>query len=212
MIDLTPDRALIFRITHRENIPWILTNGLHCASSGVRDPNFISIGNSDLIQKRTTRMLPAPYGGTLSDFVPFYFTPHSPMLLNIKTGYGEITRRSNDEIAILVSSLGRVLQDGGRFVFADRHAYMRSAQFSDRLDQLDRIDWDILKRRDFKRDPNDPEKFERYQAEALVADTLPVTSVLGVASCNDSAAASLQGMAERVGVDVRVMSRPGWYF
>jgi hypothetical protein len=88
--DLNPEKALIFRITHRDNLPWILANGLHCANSGVRDPTFVPIGNRDLINRRASRTLPAPFQGTLSDYVPFYFTPFSPMLLNIKTGWGGI--------------------------------------------------------------------------------------------------------------------------
>ncbi len=27
---LNPQKALIWRIVHRDNIPWILDNGLHC--------------------------------------------------------------------------------------------------------------------------------------------------------------------------------------
>ena len=84
--DLNPERARIFRVTHAANLRWVLTNGLHCANSKVRDPAFVPIGNPDLIDKRTHRQLPAPHKGALSDYVPFYFTPWSPMMLNIKTG------------------------------------------------------------------------------------------------------------------------------
>lgn len=55
-LSLTPARALIFRITHRANLPWILANGLHCQSAGVSDPNFVSIGNPELIDRRRSRM------------------------------------------------------------------------------------------------------------------------------------------------------------
>lgn len=212
MIDLTPEKALIFRITHRDNLRWILNNGIHCASAALCDPDFKSIGNVELISRRTTRALPRPYRGTLSDYIPFYFTPHSPMLYNIKTGHNGITRRSNEEVAILVSSLNNVQQDGGVFVFSDRHAYMQTARFSDDLSQLDRIDWEILRRRDFARDPNDPGKMERYQAEALVRGSLPVASVLGVALCNDSSANAAQRIATAADVNVRIIARPGWYF
>ncbi len=99
MLDLTPERALIFRITHIDNVAWILANGLHCNSSPVRDPNFVQIGNPDLIAKRPNRRVPIPPGGGLGDYVPFYFTPCSPMLLNIVTGHGGIARRPRREFA-----------------------------------------------------------------------------------------------------------------
>ena len=55
---LTPENALIFRITHRENVGWILRNGLHCQSSTVSAPDFVGIGNSELIEKRRYRIVP----------------------------------------------------------------------------------------------------------------------------------------------------------
>ena len=77
---LTPEKALIFRITHRSNVPWILKNGLHCRSSAIVDPNFTGIGNPELIERRRHRKVDILPGGTLEDYVPFYFTPFSPML------------------------------------------------------------------------------------------------------------------------------------
>ncbi len=29
---LNPEKALIWRIVHRDNLPWILDNGLHCGN------------------------------------------------------------------------------------------------------------------------------------------------------------------------------------
>lgn len=60
------EKARIFRITHIDNIEWAVRHGLHCRNSVTKDPNYKEIGNPD---------------------IPFYFTPYSPMLLNIKTGY-----------------------------------------------------------------------------------------------------------------------------
>jgi len=102
---LGPESAYIFRITHVDNVAWILRNGLHCSTSNALDPNFVPIGMTDLIGRRRHRQVPiAPYG-TLGDYVPFYFTPWSPMLLNIKTGRNGVIQRPNREIAIFVSSL-----------------------------------------------------------------------------------------------------------
>lgn len=180
---LTPERAHIFRITHIENVPWILTNGLHCRSSRVLDPNYRDIGNPELIAKRAHRTVPIPPGGTLSDYIAFYFTPYSPMLLNIKTGHSGMKQTPMPEIVFLVSSLHTLIEQSVCFVFTDRHAYLRTADdaFSSDLADLDRIDWKILQARDFKRDPNDPGKFERYQAEVLVHRHLPLDALSGIA-------------------------------
>ncbi len=93
--NLNPEKALIWRIVHRDNLPWIIRNGIHCKSSPTQDPDYLNIGNPDLIQKRATRTVPIGPRGTLNDCVPFYFTPFSPMLLKIKTGHGGIRQRAN---------------------------------------------------------------------------------------------------------------------
>src|SRR5664280_2313499 len=98
-------KALIFRIVHRRNVPWILRHGMYCRNSEVQDTNYRTIGNPDLIEKRQRREVLIAPGGTLSDYVPFYFTPYTPMMLNIKTGHGGITKVPNEDVVILVSSL-----------------------------------------------------------------------------------------------------------
>ena len=204
--------ALIFRIVHGRNIPWILDHGVHCGRSSVRDPNYVTIGNAELIAKRTNRNIPVPPQGTLEDYVPFYFTPYSPMLFNIKTGYNGITRRPNQEIVILVSSLHRLTELQVPFIFSDRHALLETARFSTDTADLDRIDWKILQERDFKRDLNDLQKMERYQAEALVYNRFPIEALLGVTCYNAAAGAQLETEMTKRKLNLRVLVKPTWYF
>lgn len=102
---LRPQSALIFRITHIENVSWILQNGLHCQNSTKSDPNFRTIGDLDLIEKRHNWSVHQDPGGTLSDYVSFYFTPSSIMLYRVTTESGSL---SSSEIAIIVTSLHRI--------------------------------------------------------------------------------------------------------
>jgi hypothetical protein len=214
MSALSPEKALIFRITHIENVPWILANGMHCRNSGQVDPNYREIGNPDLIAKRAHRAVPIPPGGTLSDYIPFYFTPYSPMLLNIKTGHNGMKQTPMPEIVILVSSLHTLVEQSVRFVFTDRHAYLRTADdaFSSDLTDLGRVDWKILQARDFKRDPNDPGKFERYQAEALVYRHAPVVALAGIACHGPTQETHLRQLVQNAGLTFAVVARPSWYF
>lgn len=212
MSHITLENAYIFRITHLLNLPWLLANGFHCASSLIRDPHFHEIGNPDLIGKRSIRQVPIPPHGVLSDYIPFYFTHHSPMLLNIKTGYHGVTPRRMEDIIVLVSSLHRVAELQVPFVFTDRHAYLKTARFFSRLDDLGAIDWAILRARDFRRDPNDPGKIERYQAEALVHRHIPVSTVLGVACYNAEAEAQAQGFLDAAGTSLPTKVMSDWYF
>ncbi len=134
------------------------------------------------------------------------------MMLNVKTGYGGVAKRTSDEIVIMVSSLHRLRAKGVPFVFSDRHAYLQAAQFSSDLADLTRIDWAILQARDFRRDPDDPGKFERYQAEALVYQHLPVDVLLVMACHSQPTASSLTQLASARGLSLRAVAQPGWYF
>lgn len=209
---LTQEKALIFRITHRNNVEWILDNGFHCANAKTKDPNFVAIGNSDLIMRRASRSIEIGPGGTLKDYVPFYFTPYSPMLYNIKTGYGGIKQRDNEDIVIFVSSLHSLSKQGVDFVFSDRHAYLETAEFYSDILDLDKVDWGILQARDFRRDPNDPGKIERYQAEALAFGDVPVKALLGLICYNKSVHKTLQTCIRNRDLNLELHIKPRWYF
>jgi hypothetical protein len=209
--ELTPELALIFRLTHVDNLPWTVTNGVHCRTSEVQDPDFVEIGNTDLIQRRPAKLVPiAPYG-TLADYVPFYFTPCSPMLHNIRTGWNNLTRRPPSELVFLVASLRSLAAHGVPFVFSDRHAFLTIATFSTSLDDLDGLGWRYWQQRDFRRDPDDPEKLERYQAEALVRHHLPVERMDAIVCSGESEQACVAQMAHDCGYEIEVVCRRHWF-
>lgn len=210
--NLSPEKALIWRIIHRDNLPWVLQHGLHCGNSVERAPNWVNIGNAELINKRATHPVPMPPGGLLNDYVPFYFTPFSVMMRNIRSGRGGVPQRGNDEIVILVSSLHHVAQHGLPFLFTDMHAYYRWATYYNDLARLDKVDWPLLQARDFKRDENDPAKFERYQAEALIHRHCPVSGLIGIVCHSETGKIQVQAQVAAQGLDLPVHARPGWYF
>lgn len=209
---INAEKALIFRIVHKNNVPWILDHGLYCQNSPIQDANYHAIGNPDLIERRRRHEVPIPPGGTLSDYIPFYFTPYTPMMYNIKTGYGGITQVPNEDLVILVASLHNLAEMGRLFVFTDRHAYLFNAEFYNDLDRLDQIDWNILQNKDFRHDPDDPGKMERYQAEALVHEHLPVGALIGMVCYTDSATEELGRLAVAKGLKIQVVKKTGWYF
>ncbi len=209
--NLNSEKALIWRIIHRDNLPWVLDNGLHAGNSAVRSDKWVSIGSNELISKRMTHPVPIAPGGSLNDYVPFYFTPFSVMMRNILSGRS-VQKRSNDEILILVSSLHDIHNKGLQYVFTDSHAYYQWANFYDNLAHLSKIDWSILQARDFKRNPDDPGKFERYQAEALVYKHCPINALQGIICHTDGLQKSIEQEVQSRGIELGVYARPGWYF
>ena len=148
----------------------------------------------------------------MGNYIPFYFTPFSIMMLNITTGYNGVKQRSNEEIVIFVSSLPKLQESGVQFVFCDRHAYLQFAKYSSDLADLEMIDWAILQARDFKADQDYMEKKERYQAEALVHQHMPVTALLGMICYNNEVRRELDGLLESRDTELKVVTREKWYF
>jgi hypothetical protein len=208
---LNPEKALIFRIVHRDNLPWILNHGLHASNGAVFDPNYRNIGNVDLIGRRNHRRVEVGPGGTLSDYVPFYFTPFSIMMYNIHTGYN-VPKVPNEEILILTSSLIRIRELNIPFVFTDQHAYPAMASYYTDLHNLDEVDWALLNSRDFQHNPDDPAKKERYQAEALVWKHVPLGALLGICSCNATVDAFVQAEIAQRNLNLKSIVQRTWFF
>jgi hypothetical protein len=99
-----PERILLYRLLHYQNLPFILSRGLYCVNSGINDPNYINIGNKNIISKRRTRSVPVDPGGEVHDYIPFYFCPRSPMLGSIHVGNSDFNG-SQEEITYLVISV-----------------------------------------------------------------------------------------------------------
>lgn len=208
---LNPEKALIFRIIHRDNLPWILDHGLHASNGEIADPNYRNIGNVDLIGRRNQRKVRVGPGGTLSDYVPFYFTPFSIMMFNIHTGYN-VRQVPNEEILIVVSSLARIAELRIPFVFTDQHAYPAMANYYTDLGDLSKVDWDLLNQKDFRHDPDDPGKKERYQAEALIWKYVPLSALLGICSCNADVDANVKAELQNRKLVLQSIVQRNWYF
>ena len=97
-------------------------------------------------------------------------------------------------------------------MLTDRHAYSRLAVFRSGLQGLDAIDWAVLRARDFRRDPDDPEKLDRYQAEALVHRHLPVENLIGIICCTASVGDEIRLEIEVRGLSMKIGVRERGYF
>jgi hypothetical protein len=208
---LTLERALIFRITHSDNVPHILANGLHCQSSDVVNPDFVPIGSSSIIDKRASKTVGAPPGGMLVDYVPFYFTPCSPMLHNVVTGRNGVELRARAEVVVLVSSFDTVEALDIPVVVADRNATLMSATMKSGRALLASLPWSAWRGRNFKRDQNDPEPFERYQAEALVHRLLPPTALLSIITYDAATQGTVVQSVSDAGLAIPTHVRSHWY-
>lgn len=89
---------------------------------------------------------------------------------------------------------------------------LATAAFHESLDRLHCVDWSRLRARDFRRDNEDLEKVERYQAEALIYGHLPI-DMLEVIVCNRlEETVKTRALVDTLGADVTVSHSPHLYF
>jgi hypothetical protein len=132
-------------------------------------------------------------------------------MYNIHTGRG-VPQRRNEEIIILVSSLHRVKDLGHSFLFTDRHAYPPMTAYYNDINNLANIDWPLLQARNFTRVPDDPLKIERYQAEALIYQHLPLNALFGVICYTNAIKSNIEHELQTRGATIDVHTLQGWYF
>lgn len=197
-----------FRITHIDNIPYIEKCGLVRANSPLRNPFYVNIGDTKVIGVRLQRRV---RGYSLSDFVPFYLGPRSPMLYVIQNGYNGVERIDAEQIVYCVIRLDDIINSSKDCIFTDGHALSGLTKFyeKDKLEQISTIvnyndvyssQWNLETDLDLKR---------RKEAELLVMNDLEPEYVRGYVVYNVAAKQRLMDF----GIDEnKIIVNSGYYF
>lgn len=197
-----------FRITHIDNIPHILKNGLVKADSPLRDENNVPIGDQQIIGLRGEIDVK---GYRIGDYIPFYLGPRSPMLYVIQHGYNGVRRVEPENIVYCVIRLDDLISNNIDCIFTDGHALSFLTLFYSK-DKLSRIN-EIVKFDDvYSSQWNSDEDLDlkrRKEAELLIKNDLPVQFLRGFVVYNNRAKDIMidKGVAENM---IAVM--PGYYF
>lgn len=187
----------LFRMTHIDNIPHILQNGITHKKSKKANPNYITIGNQLLILIREQKQVNVTNGKekiiktiTLGDFIPFYFGIKMPMLYIIQNGGNFTTKTSPSDIVYMVCSLSKIIElDNIEYYFCDGHATDHLTTFYDNnfVYQIEKIlDWSSINTQYWGGEKNLEVK-RKKQAEFLVKGDLPV-KVIESFICHDDMA------------------------
>ncbi|HHT9959551.1 TPA: type II toxin-antitoxin system toxin DNA ADP-ribosyl transferase DarT [Legionella pneumophila] len=186
--------------------------------------NYQNIAHSGAQSSRSKRIVPNPPGGTLHDFVPFYFAPRSPMLSAIVNGSVDGCQLSQEDIIYFETTVDNVLAFGLDFIFYDRNAtYTYSQAYTD-LNLLDSVvDWELLSEKptldgfckyffDKHQDQKYVDRMEKRQAEFLVKHELPLDCItrIGVINRNTLNNVSRILLAHKLELKVDIMT--DWYF
>ncbi len=201
------NKIYLFRMTHIENMPHILKNGITHITSSNRNQKYVPIADAGLINTR--HRFEMPNGEKLGDYIPFYFGYRMPMLYVIQKGFNGVKLTSPEKIVYCVSSVQKMIDTGLDFVFTDGHAIDALSSFYSKkevgivhnildFEAISALYWN--EELDLKR---------RKEAEFLVANDIPLSALLGYVVYNETAKTQLTDLGiptEKIAV------RPNYYF
>ena len=197
-----------FRITHIDNIPHILKNGLVKAGSPLHDENYVPIGDPQIIGLRGDIEVK---GYRIGDYIPFYLGPRSPMLYVIQHGYNGVQRVEPEKIVYCVIRLDDLINNNIDCIFTDGHAvsFLTSFYSRDKLSSINAIvKFDDVYSSQWNSD-DDLDLKRRKEAELLTKIDLPVQFLRGFVVYNNKAKDFLieKGVADNM---IAVM--PSYYY
>ena len=207
------DKILLYRIKHIDNLDYLFSIGkLSCPNHPDRDPYYIGIRDSSLIQHRSSKEIVMPPYGTSKDYLSFYFGNRSPMLYNIWKGFKDVVQRSQSNIIYLVSSYQLIKSSGHPYVFFDGHGYDSFSELFNNDEGLNHIDWDAVKSKQWSKPEEDPDLKRRKQAEFLVYRELSVKFLLGIGVFNKNAQQKILSILTKNDVILNCAIKPDWYY
>lgn len=114
-----------------------MTGGMQCYSLlHATQAAYTNIAYGDIQARRATKQIGCGPGGTLHDYVPFYFAPRSPMLYTISQGNVPGCDEGQEPIVHLVSTAQAVEASGRPFAFTNGHAIVFPSREFDQLSDL----------------------------------------------------------------------------
>ncbi len=208
-----PDRIYLYRITHIDNLDFILESGkLICPSNSSSDPNYIGIGDTTLINSRSSKGVNIEPNGNFTDYVSFYFGARSPMLYNIQKGFKGVTKRNPEKIVYLVTTFEKIKENKSQYVFSDGHGYHLMSQFFNAENGLDEVDWDTVSLTQWNDTEDDPDRKRRKQAEFLVYEQVPLSVIVGIGVYNEDAKTNILAKFAKHNFKCNVIVKPDLYY
>jgi hypothetical protein len=204
-----PNPVRLYRIVHIDNLGYLLRKGFFTRIHVDADPNYINIGDTDLIAKRNDYPVKVnPPNGLLGDYVPFYFGKLSPMLLKIKDGNKGVTKRTQNEIIYIVCNLEDILHYCEEWCFTNGHAKTAISDFYNDLRNLDEVDWDIVNSRYWSNSEEDFDRMRRKQAEFLIKNHVSVSCIKGIITYDSESKILVENIISNLALNIPVVVNP----
>ena len=186
---------LLYHITHMDNLPSILENGLiprqKLLKSGLCD--FTDIADPEILSKRES------YKNALSQYVLFHFYPKNPF-------DGAVCKKFGSENMAIITIYRDHYKQKEFFIIPSHPLDSDEPDIYPYDEGVERIRWDILDRTE-GRDYHDPEIRKACMAECVMKYTIPPQEFAFIYVSNENAKNKIKQMRNSNLVKVQVNRR-----
>ncbi|MCP4494157.1 MAG: DUF4433 domain-containing protein [Gammaproteobacteria bacterium] len=223
---MIPDPIRLFHITAIDNLDAICQSGnLVCKNDSTSQGiNYQNIAHSGAQGSRAAKAVPIPPGGTIHDYVPFYFAPRSPMLSAIENGRVSGCGYRQEDIVHLETTIPNVMLHNQELVFYDLNATLAWSKPYTDIHCLERkVAWGLITEHPrldgyckyFFNRPTDTkyvDRMEKRMAEFLFKTAVPLVCMTRIGVINDTKAQIVCSILAENGVELSVEVMKDWYF
>ncbi|MDQ4033885.1 MAG: DUF4433 domain-containing protein [Actinomycetota bacterium] len=202
----------ILHFTHVNNLPGVVASGGLEADSilSENDTSIVDCADAGIKARRRAMAVKVAPFGYVSDYVPFYFAPRSPMMYRISKGGVRSYPGSAAELVYLVSSVQIVDEAGLRWVFSDGNCGARITDHYNQLHDLETaVDWDVMRAQMWADTDEDGDRKRRRAAEFLVHERFPLACIRASVVKTERMAARVRPVLPQ---DIVVKVDPYYYF
>ena len=211
-----PNPTPIFRFIHVENLDTLMRrDALHAPNHVLSDGLPYRFCHDPEVQgARAAVTITVGPGGTIHDYVPFYFGYLSPMLFKLKTGRVAGYDEGQEPLIYLVSTAQAVADAGVGFAFSDGHGLAFITGWFDRLERLEAVDWGMVYQQYWSDNLNDMDRQRRKQAEFLVYQSCPWSLIQEIVVINTAMRERVEAIQAAFHVSKRKMVKieRRWYY
>jgi hypothetical protein len=223
---MMPTPVRLFHITAIDNLAAICQQGALVSKNALcaKGLAYQNIAHLGAQTTRSVKPVPNPPGGSVHDYVPFYFAPRSPMLSALHNGNVAGCLYKQDDILHFETTVERATASNSAFVFYDRNATKPySLAFTDLAELARQVAWDLLTEaprldgfcKYFFDNPT-AEKYlgrmERRQAEFLLKHRVHLSVMTRIGVANKVKADVVRNILAETGVALSVEVKTDWYF